>query len=94
MLVHRCPATGGERRLRQSTSTRGSAQLRRMLAVVSALVIAMVGSMLVAVPAQATTSITLDGTSAGRTFDGATANSTRLQLYACHGGANQRWTRT
>ncbi|MCX4854380.1 RICIN domain-containing protein [Streptomyces canus] len=25
---------------------------------------------------------------------GGTANTTRLQLYSCHGDTNQRWTRT
>lgn len=47
-----------------------------------ALVIAMTGSMLVAAPAQAATSIILDGTSAGRTFDGVGAIS--------GGGGNSR----
>ncbi|MET9793188.1 RICIN domain-containing protein [Streptomyces canus] len=25
---------------------------------------------------------------------GGTANTTKLQLYSCHGDTNQRWTRT
>nr|WP_030326168.1 ricin-type beta-trefoil lectin domain protein [Streptomyces sp. NRRL B-3229] len=50
--------------------------------MVSALIIAMMGSVLAAVPAQAATSITLDGTSAGRTFDGIGAIS--------GGGGNSR----
>ncbi|KOX04526.1 galactosylceramidase [Streptomyces sp. NRRL B-1140] len=60
MLIHGHPPTW--RGLRH--------RVPRTLALVCALVIAMIGSLLTAAPAQAATSITLDGASGGRTFDG------------------------
>ncbi|AYN44063.1 galactosylceramidase [Streptomyces dangxiongensis] len=50
--------------------------------MVCALILAMMGAVLTAVPAQAATAITLDGTSAGRTYDGVGAIS--------GGGGNSR----
>jgi hypothetical protein len=69
---------------------------RRHLSVVLAALVASAAT-LVADPAQAATSGALRGAGSGRCLDvpnASQADGTNLQIWDCHGGANQQWTLT
>jgi Glycosyl hydrolase family 62/Ricin-type beta-trefoil lectin domain len=78
---------------------RGSLSRRRLSAVLTAAVTALVAlaAMLVAGPAQAATSGAVRGVGSGRCLDvpnGSQTNGTYLQIWDCSGGTNQQWTLT
>ncbi|MDC0769631.1 non-reducing end alpha-L-arabinofuranosidase family hydrolase [Streptomyces sp. HD] len=78
---------------------RRSFSRRRMSAVfaVPVAVLASLGTMLVANPAQAATTGALRGVASGRCLDvsGASqADGANVQIWDCHGGTNQQWTLT